>query len=125
MILDLQHIDPQRIAAIDSSGAELRYAEISQLSLHITSLVPTRSLCFLLVENNVGGIAWVMSMLDSRQLVPLILNVKTEDTLYQQLINTYQPTYICAPNHSAVQGEVVDCQYDYTLTKISDTTRTA
>ena len=120
MILDLQHIDPQRIAAIDSSGAELRYAEISQLSKHITSLIPTRSLCFLLVENNVGGIAWVMSMLESRQLVPLILNVKTEDTLYQQLLHTYQPTYICAPNHFTVQGEVVDCQHEYTLTKISE-----
>ena len=124
MILGLQHIDPQRIAAIDSNRVELRYAEISQLSQHISSLVPTRSLCFLLVENNVGGIAWVMSMLDSRQLVPLILNVKTEDSLYQQLLNTYQPNYICAPNHFAVQGEVVDCQYQYTLTKISDSTPT-
>ena len=104
MILGLQHIDPQRIAAIDSNRVELRYAEISQLSQHISSLVPTRSLCFLLVENNVGGIAWVMSMIDSRQLVPLILNVKTEDTLYQQLLDTYHPTYICAPNHFAVQG---------------------
>ena len=121
MILGLQHIDPQHIAAIDSNGAELCYTEISQLSQHITSLIPTRSLCFLLVENNVGGIAWVMSMLDSRQLVPLILNVKTEDTLYQQLLTTYQPTYICAPNHFAVLGEVVDCQFEYTLTKVSET----
>ena len=78
MILGLQHIDPQRIASIDSNGKELRYAEIYQLSQHITSLIPKRSLCFLLVENNVGGIAWVMSMLDSHQLVPLILNVKTD-----------------------------------------------
>lgn len=124
MILGLQHIDPQHIAAIDSNGAELRYAEISQLSQHITSLVHTRSLCFLLVENNIGGIAWVMSMLDSRLLVPLIINVKTEDTLYKQLLNTYQPTYICAPNHFAVQGEFIDCKYEYTLTKISDTTHT-
>ena len=108
MILGLQHIDPQRIAAIDSNGAELRYVDISQLSQQITSLIPTRSLCFLLVENNVGGIAWGMSMIDSHQLVPLILNVKTENTLYQQLLNTYQPTYICAPNHFAVQGEVIE-----------------
>lgn len=122
MTLGLQHIDTQRIAAIDSNGAELRYAEINQLSQHITSLVPTRSLCFLLVENNIGGIAWVMSMLVSRQLVPLILNVKTEDTLYQQLLNTYQPTYICAPNHFTVKGEVVDCQYEYTLTIVSNST---
>ena len=124
MILGLEHIDPQRIAAIDSNGAELRYAEISQLSQHITSLIPTRALCFLLVENNVGGIVWVMSMLESQQLVPLILNVKTDNTLYQQLLDTYQPTYICAPNDFAVQGEVVDSQYNYTLTKISDTTPT-
>lgn len=122
MILGLQHIDPQRIAAIDSNGAELRYIEISHLSQHIASLIPTRSLCFLLVENNIGGIVWVMSMLDSRQLVPLILNVKTEDTLYQQLLDTYHPTYICAPNHFAVQGEVVDSQYEYTLTKVTDST---
>ena len=122
MILGLQHIDSQQIAAIDSNGAELRYVDISQLSQQITSLIPTRSLCFLLVENNVGGIAWGMSMIDSHQLVPLILNVKTENTLYHQLLNTYQPTYICAPNHFAVQGEVVNCQYQYTLTKISDST---
>ena len=124
MILGLEHIDPQRIAAIDSNGAELRYAEIYQLSQHITSLIPTRALCFLLVENNVGGIVWIMSMLESRQLVPLILNVKTENTLYQQLLDTYQPTYICAPNVIAVQGKVVDSQYEYTLTKISSSTPT-
>ena len=122
MILGLQHIDPQRIAAIDSNGVELRYAEISQLAQHITSLIPKRALCFLLVENNVGGIAWVMSMLESRLLIPLILNVKTENTLYQQLLDTYQPTYICAPNDFAQQGEVVDCQYAYTLTKVSCST---
>ena len=124
MILELQHIDPQRIAAIDSNGDELRYAEIGQLAQHINSTIPMRSLCFLLVENNVGGIAWTMSMLESRKLVPLILNAKTEETLYQQLVQTYQPTYICAPDHVAVQGEVVDCQHQYTLTKISDSTPT-
>ena len=124
MILGLQHIDPLRVAAIDSNGDVLHYAEISQLAQHINSTIPMRSLCFLLVENNVGGIAWTMSMLESRKLVPLILNAKTEETLYQQLVQTYQPTYICAPDHVAVQGEVVDCQHQYTLTKISDSTPT-
>ena len=124
MILGLQHIDPQRIAAIDSNDGILHYADIAALSQQITQRIEKRALCFLLVENNIGGIAWVMSMLDSRQLVPLILNVKTETGLYQQLLDTYQPTYICAPNHFVVQGEVVDCQYEYTLTKVSDSTPT-
>ena len=120
MILGLEHIAPQRIAAVDSNGSTLKYAEIAQLSQHITSLVAQRALCFLLVENNIGGIAWTMSMLDSRQLVPLILNVKTEEALLQQLLATYQPTYICAPESFSTRGTFVDQQYGYQLTKVSE-----
>jgi acyl-coenzyme A synthetase/AMP-(fatty) acid ligase len=120
MILDLQNIDPQRIAAIDSNGDQLAYADITALSLQITTIVPTRSLCVLLVENNIGGIAWVMSMLESRKLVPLILNVKTEATLYQQLLDTYQPTYICAPESFALSGQHIESAWGYTLTQTTD-----
>ena len=120
MILELQNINPQRIAAIDSNGDQLTYADINLLSQQISTNISDRALCFLLVENNIGGIAWTMSMLDSRKLVPLILNVKTEIGLYQQLLDTYQPTYICAPTHQLTEGEVIDTQFGYTLTKISD-----
>lgn len=120
MILGLQHIDQQCIAAIDSNSDVLLYADIAILSQHITQRIEKRALCFLLVENNIGGIAWVMSMLDSRQLVPLILNVKTEAGLYQQLLDTYQPTYICAPTHVLVEGQTIDTHFGYTLTKLSD-----
>ena len=99
MILNLQHINPQRIAAIDSNGDQLTFADITLLSQQISTNIPDRALCFLLVENNIGGIAWTISMLESRQLVPLILNVKTEGALYQQLLDTYKPSYICAPNN--------------------------
>lgn len=121
MILDLQHIDPQRIAAIDSNSDKLLYADIAVLSQQITQRIEKRALCFLLVENNIGGIAWIMSMLDSRQLVPLILNVKTEAGLHQQLLDTYQPTYICAPTHVLVEGQTIHEYFGYTLTKVSDT----
>ena len=121
MILGLQHINQQHIAAIDSNGNMLRYADITTLSQQLTQHIAKRALCFLLVENNIGGIAWIMSMLNSRLLVPLILNIKTEDGLYQQLLDTYQPTYICAPTHLSVEGQTIDTQYDYTLTKVSDT----
>ena len=120
MILQLQNIDPQRIAAIDSNGVQLAYADIALLSQHISTNIPNRALCFLLVENNIGGIAWTMSMLESQQLVPLILNVKTEDTLYQQLLDTYQPSYICAPSYITLKGEVIDSQFGYQLCKVSD-----
>ena len=120
MILGIEHINPHQLAAIDSNGDKLTYASIAQLSQQISAIIPQRALCFLLVENNVGGIAWTMSMLESRQLVPLILNVKTEVGLYQQLLDTYQPTYICAPTHHFFEGQVIDTQFGYTLTKVSD-----
>ena len=120
MILNLQHIDPQQIAAIDSNSDKLTYADITTLSQQITENIPERALCFLLVENNVGGIAWVMGMLDSHKLIPLILNVKTEPGLYQQLLATYQPSYVCAPTHLPVDGQTIHTLFGYTLTKVSD-----
>ena len=120
MILDIQNIDPQRIAAIDSNGDKLTFSDITLLSQQISKNIPERALCFLLVENNIGGIVWTMSMLESRQLVPLILNVKTEGSLYQQLIDTYKPTYICAPANITLLGEIIDSQFGYQLRKVSD-----
>ena len=121
MILGLQNIDQQRVAAIDSNGNMLYYADITTLSQQITMRIKERALCFLLVENNIGGIVWVMSMLNSQKLIPLILNIKTDSGLYQQLLETYQPTYICAPNHISIEGQTIDAKFDYTLTKVSDT----
>ena len=120
MILGLEHIAPQRIAAIDSNGDQLVYADITLLSQQICANIPERSLCFLLVENNIGGIAWTMSMLESHKLVPLILNVKTEDSLYQQLLDTYKPSYICAPMSTTPRGEIIDSQFGYQLCKVSN-----
>ncbi len=85
MLLGLEHIDAHRLAAIDSEGGKL-----TDIEAH----VPQRALCFMLVENNVNCIEWVMASLISRKLVPLILNVKTEETLYQNLLETYKPAYI-------------------------------
>ena len=51
MILGLQNIDQQRVAAIDSNGNMLYYADITTLSQQITLRIKERALCFLLVEN--------------------------------------------------------------------------
>ena len=116
MLLGLEHIDSNRIAAIDSEGGVLRYQDFLDLSSRLQKQIPERALCFLLVENNVGGIAWVMSMLAARKLVPLVLNVKTEETLLQQLLDTYQPIYICAPvAFSCATGTAKEKAWGYTL----------
>ena len=94
MLLNLDHIDPKRIAAIDNDGRQLTYGKILRLVDDINSQVPERSLCFMMVENNVDSLAWVMASLISKRLVPLVLNVKTDELLYRNLLQTYQPAYI-------------------------------
>ncbi len=117
-MLGIEEIVPTRIAAIDSDGNALRYADILALSRQIENTISQRALCFLLVENDIGGIAWVMAMLQSQRLVPLILNVKTEDSLYQHLLQEYRPTYICTPIlYQTSSAEVIIEKHGYTLTQ--------
>ncbi len=117
-MLRIENIDATRTAAIDSDGNALRYADILALSKQIERVVSQRALCFLLVENNVGGIAWTMAMLQSQRLVPLILNVKTEGSLYQHLLQEYRPTYICAPVlYRTSSAEVIIEKHGYALTQ--------
>ena len=94
MLLGLEHIDPNRIAAIDSEGGKLTYGDIINRAKEIEANVSNRALCFMLVENNVNCIEWVMASLISRRLVPLILNAKTDEVLYNNLLSTYKPAYI-------------------------------
>ena len=94
MLLNLAHISPERLAAIDNDGKQLTYGEIIALADDINNRVPERALCFMLVENNSACVAWVIASILSRQIVPLILNAKTEETLYNNLLQTYKPAYI-------------------------------
>ena len=94
MLLGLEHIDKATLAAIDSEGGKVTYGEIIELAEQIKTTIPQRALCFMLVENNVNCLSWVMASLLSRTLVPLIINKKTDETLYLNLFETYKPAYI-------------------------------
>ena len=120
MILGIENINSLRVAAIDSEGRELTYGAITNLSAILTDKVGERALCFLLVENNVGGIAWVMSMLNGHRLVPLILNVKTEASLLANLLDTYHPAYICAPSYVEIRHSACIAMHGYTLYRTNE-----
>lgn len=82
----------------------------------LSDSIPKRSLMFILTENNVGGIAWVMAAILSGN-VPLILSAHTEASLLATMTDTYLPQYICAPVHMAESGiePVVDDEFGYKL----------
>ncbi|MDE6005940.1 MAG: AMP-binding protein [Muribaculaceae bacterium] len=116
MLLDIDKFSPDQLVAIDSDGGRLTVGEVRGLAELMTSTLPPRSLLFIMTENNVGGIAWVLASLLSGN-VPLILNAHTEPALLSTLTDTYQPQYICAPAHMAEDndGVVTAGEFGYRL----------
>lgn len=92
MILGIDHIDPKRIAVLDSEGNSVTYGEIVNEALRLREKYAEREFRIVLVENTAASVFEVMSMIASERIVPLILNKKTDETLLQTLITTYGTT---------------------------------
>ena len=118
MILNLDKWQGESIAAIDAQGNRLSYGELRNFVLKTEPLMPERSLFFLLVENNVGGIAWTIGNICTGN-VPLILNAHLDEGLYRSLFELYQPPFVCVPTGMVDRFDyqtVITC-YGYTLMK--------
>lgn len=118
MILNLDKWPRESVAAIDSQGNSLTYGRLRDFAEKAKDMMPGRSLLFLLVENNCGGIAWTIGNICAGN-VPLILNAHLDDALYQSLYELYQPPYVCVPEGMAEKfpyETVITC-YGYTLMK--------
>lgn len=116
MILNLDKWPEGAVAAIDAQGQQLAYGELRAFANQVGGMMPARSLLFLLVENNVGGIAWTIGNICAGN-VPLILNAHLDDQLYNSLFELYQPPFLCVPDGIAGRYSyetVISC-YGYTL----------
>ena len=116
MILNLDKWPKESVAAIDSQGQQLTYGALRDFAEKAELLMPARSLLFLLVENNVGGIAWTIGNICAGN-VPLVLNAHLDEELYQSLYELYEPPFVCVPEGMADRfgyGKV-GTFYGYTL----------
>lgn len=118
MILNIDKQPREALAAIDAAGNQLTYGELCDFSNELETAMSSRSLLFLMTENNVGGIAWSIGCMGAKQ-VPLILNAHTEEGLFLNLMEIYRPPYLCVPvgNPLAEQYETVKESYGYVLLK--------
>ena len=116
MILNLDKWPKESVAAIDSQGSSLTYGGLRDFAEKAKDMMPGRSLLFLLVENNCGGIAWTIGNICAGN-VPLILNAHLDDGLYKSLYELYQPPFVCVPDSMAEKYpyETVTSSYGYTL----------
>lgn len=118
MILHLDKWAGDSTAAIDAQGNQLTYGQLREFAGKMGQWLPSRSLLFMLVENDVGGIAWTIGSIASGN-VPLILNAHLDGQLYHTLYDLYLPPYICAPDVWAAESgfETVASCYGYSLMK--------
>lgn len=116
MLLNIQKNPSKASAVLDSNGVSLTYKDIVEFSEWISENLPKRSLVFLLTVNNAGGVAWTMGFLNA-EIVPVLLNSKIEDSLFDNLFSTYQPKYICLPasNSNRFKYKIVAEKFGYQL----------
>lgn len=113
MLLNLDKIPADRVAALDSYGNSITYGDIINLSKIIEHSVHPRSLMFIMTSNDVGAVAWIMATIMSGN-VPLILNAHTEESLFESLKVTYRPEYICSHVDSDDSKDSLNC-FGYSL----------
>ncbi len=122
MILNIDKWNNAALAAKDTNGQSLSYGQLVSFSHQVQSLLPSRSFVFLLVRNNIGGVAWVTAFLENK-IVPLILSAQTEQSLFTQLYDKYQPQYLCVPAQDVehYHGTIVAEKLGYTLLETGNT----
>lgn len=123
MFLNMEKCNQRNIAMIDDSGTKVTYQEMCDFCFAYKNAVEKRSLLFLLCENTIGAMANYLACVENGT-VPLLLNAAIDPGLLGELYETYQPEYICLPEHSLedrkelLEGaELVLRQYGYVVVK--------
>ena len=118
MFLDIDKKPKDKIAVIDDSGRSITYGDICEFSKLFAEYLPQRALIFILSENKIGSLLGYTSALDNH-IVPLILSAKTEEGLYSNLRDMYQPEYMWVPNEmvDTLGYKVIFSDWDYSLVK--------
>lgn len=92
-MFDLNH---DGLAAIADNGKVVSYAELKQLSDEWAAKIPSRSLVFLLVSNNLDSLVAYAACLN-HGIVPLMLDAKIDGQLLQRFKDIYRPDFIWRP----------------------------
>ena len=101
----------EQIALIDENTF-LTYKELMEYTDKMKQILEERSFCFLLCDAGIGPMIHYISMIENR-VVPLLLDVKIDKKLLQELINEYQPDYLCVPENLDEYQEEKAIEHSY------------
>lgn len=95
LLLDQKRRD--KMAAIDIEGQAITYGELVDFAEESASDFEQRAVVFMLCRNTVGALAWYLALIANR-MVPLLLPADMDEELFNNLVDTYEPSYICSPS---------------------------
>lgn len=83
-------------AVVADDGKSISYATLKRLTDEWAARVPSRSLVFLLVGNNLDSLVAYVACLN-HGIVPLMLDARIDGQLLQRFIDVYHPDFIWRP----------------------------
>lgn len=116
MFLNIGQQEKTSIALEDNEGNSISYGELAEKMGEVGKTVEPRSIVFILCKNAVGAMIGYLGFIENNA-IPLNLSNKIDDTLLQNLINTYTPAYLWVPSEDIVKFnyEALISFYGYTL----------
>lgn len=93
----LFNLDFSGTAVVTDDGRMVSYTGLKRMTDEWAAKVPSRSLVFLLVGNNLDSLVAYVACLN-HQIVPLMLDAKIDGQLLQQFIEVYRPNFIWRPD---------------------------
>jgi len=101
MFMNIDNHEPSSTAAIDENGRVLSYGDLSLAVSRMSAKLDNRTLVFAFCENSIGSMAGYVSFLSNRT-VPLMLDRNIADEALAELIKTYRPQYLWAPDDALI-----------------------
>ncbi|MDR1459120.1 MAG: AMP-binding protein [Bacteroidales bacterium] len=105
--------------AINERGETLSYTDVNRIAETLCEKISSRSLVFCLCSNSFGAESGYITFFN-QQIVPVMLDAKTDKELLQNLLNKYEPSFIWTPKNKSDDFETWNplmCIYDYVLLK--------
>lgn len=104
----------EKIAVIEDNGNKISYCDLFEISNLLYKKINKRCLVFNLCNNSIGALlGYVSSQIN--HYVPLMLNEKIDEDLFQNLLKTYQPEYIWCPKERTLPLNCIYETYGYCL----------
>lgn len=108
-----------KLALLDDNGTQLTYGQLESVSNKIANAIGKRCLVFSMCKNTIGSIVGYVGCMRNN-IVPALLNANLDESLLNELLNRYCPSYIWMPKEMSEQYkhmQVVYTCYEYVLMK--------